>query len=167
MDVRFHRATLPGELNDLLEFDRRTFGAFPDDLFEPEDWSGCVSYWMFVDGIKVGCSAFQHNVDYDEEPRSGYLYIASTGILPEFQGRGFGKKQKQWQIEYARQNGFAMIVTNMRQSNTRIIRLNRSLGFKYRGLDAEYYHHPDEPAVVMELSLEIAGGLSSLRDDRE
>jgi ribosomal protein S18 acetylase RimI-like enzyme len=166
MDIKFQKATLPGDLDDLLEFDHRTFGAYPDDLFEREDWSGCVSYWMFVNGIKVGCSAFQHNVDYDGAPRSGCLYIASTGILPEFQGRGFGKKEKQWQIEYAHRNGFAMMVTNMRQSNTRIIRLNRSLGFRYRGLDAAYYHNPDEPAVVMELSLK-ADGPSSLRDDRE
>jgi GNAT superfamily N-acetyltransferase len=154
MDIKFQRVILPDELPDLLDFDRRTFGAFPDDLFEPEDWSGCESFWMFVDGIKVGCSALQRNVDYDQESRSGYIYIASTGVLPEFQSKGFGRKQKEWQIEYARQLGFAVIVTNMRQSNTRIIRLNQSLGFRCRGLDAEYYHCPDEPAIVMELSFE-------------
>src|ERR1039458_1100290 len=130
MDVKFQKAKLPEELNNLLDFDRKTFGSFPNDLFEPEDWGDCESYWMFVDGIKVGCSAFQHNIDYDEKPRSGYLYIASTGILPEFQSRGFGRKQKEWQIEYACHHGFSMIVTNMRQSNTHIIRLNQSLGFR-------------------------------------
>ena len=28
----------------------------------PEDWNNYESYWMFVDGIKVGCTAFQHDV---------------------------------------------------------------------------------------------------------
>jgi len=129
MDIKFQKAKLSEELNDLLDFDRKAFGSYPDDLFEPEDWGDNESYWMLVDGIRVGCSAFQHNIDYDEKPRSGCLYIASTGILPEFQGRGFGRKQKEWQIYYALHHGFDMMVTNMRQSNTRIINLNQSLGF--------------------------------------
>jgi ribosomal protein S18 acetylase RimI-like enzyme len=101
----------------------------------------------------VGCSAFQCNVDYDEEPKVGCLYVASTGILPEFQGKGLGRKQKEWQIEDARNHGFSVIATNMRQSNAPIIHLNQSLGFKFRTSEADYYHDPDEPAVVMELSL--------------
>ena len=153
MNVEFRKAVLPRDLDDLLDFDRRMFGSFPDDLFEPADWNSSESYWMFVDGTKVGCSAFQHNVDYDEEPRTGCLYIASTGILPEFQGKGLGRKQKEWQIEYARNYGFSVIVTNMRQSKAPIIHLNRSVGFKFRSLEAGYYHDPDEPAIVMELSL--------------
>jgi hypothetical protein len=41
----------------------------------------------------------------------------------------------------------------MRQSNLRMIWLNLGLGFKSRGLDASFYHDPDEPAVLMESSL--------------
>ena len=79
--------------------------------------------------------------------------MASTGILPEFQGRGLGRKQKEWQVGYARDHGFSAIVTNMRKSNVKIKRLNESVGFKFRCLEADYYHEPDEAAVVMELSL--------------
>ena len=149
MLVEFRGVTLPNELDDLLEFDRRVFGRYPDDLFEAEDWNNYESYWMFADGIKVGCTAFEHDVDYDGELRPGCLFIASTGILPEFEGKRLGRKQKEWQIKYASEHGFFVIVTNMRQSNARILHLNESLGFTFRCLDPDYYHDPDEPATVV------------------
>lgn len=151
--VEFKEAILPLDLDELLDFDRRIFGQFPADLFSAEDWSSCHSYWMEVDGIKVGCCAVEWNVDFDEKPRKGCLYLVSTGILPEYQGKGFGRKQKIWQIEYARQNGFSSIVTNMRESNHRIIRLNEALGFEFRVKVPAYYAIPVEAAIVMEFSL--------------
>ena len=64
-----------------------------------------------------------------------------------------GAQQKQWQIEYARERGFEIIVTNMRESNTRIIRLNKKFGFATRELVPGYYSDPEEAAIVMELRL--------------
>jgi ribosomal protein S18 acetylase RimI-like enzyme len=153
MNIEFRRAKVPDEIGDLCEFDRKAFAAFPGDVFDPEDWAEYESHWMIVDGNVVGCSAFVHDVDYDERPRPRSLYIISTGVLPEFQGRGLGTRQKQWQIEYARRHGFEVIVTNMRESNGRIIRLNQKLGFRTREVVAGYYTDPEERAVVMELRL--------------
>ena len=59
---------------------------------------------------------------------------------------------KTWQIEYAKQRGFTKIVTNMRQSNERIIRLNQKFGFTVKGIDRQYYDD-GERCVVMELDL--------------
>ena len=151
--IEFKEAVLPPELDDLLEFDRKVFAEFPEDLFTEEDWAQYHSYWMFADGVKVGCSAFQYHADIDGEPRPRCLYIVSTGILPEYQGKGLGRKQKEWQIEHARKNGFRSIVTNMREGNQRIIQLNKALGFRFRGKVPDYYTAPVEPAIVMELSL--------------
>jgi len=153
MKIEFRQVILPGDLDALLDFDRRMFGSFPDDLFEPEEWGDLKSYWMYADGVKVGCCAFEQDCDYDQRPRPGCLYVASTGILPEFQGKGLGRKQKEWQIEYARNHGFSVIVTNMRESNVRIRRLNESVGFRLRCSEPHYYCEPDEPAVIMELSV--------------
>ena len=75
--------------------------------------------------------------------------------MPEYQGKGFGRKQKEWEVEYARQNGFSSIVTNMRESNHRIIRLNEALGFKFRENVPDYYTLPVEAAIVMELSVKL------------
>jgi ribosomal protein S18 acetylase RimI-like enzyme len=41
----------------------------------------------------------------------------------------------------------------MRQSNSRIIRLNKKFGFTTRELVPGYYRDPEEAAVVMELTL--------------
>jgi GNAT superfamily N-acetyltransferase len=153
MNVEFRKAILPDEIEALCKFDHVAFESFPADLFDAEDWAQYESYWMIVNGRTVGCSAFLHDVDYDEQPRPKCLYIVSTGTLPEVQGQGLGTKQKQWQIEYARLRGFEFIVTNMRQSNSRIMRLNEKFGFKARELVPGYYDDPDEAAVVMELKL--------------
>ena len=64
-----------------------------------------------------------------------------------------GAKQKEWQIEYARQHGFEGIVTNMGESNVRLIRLNEKFGFKTRGIAPGYYSNPEERALVMELKV--------------
>jgi ribosomal protein S18 acetylase RimI-like enzyme len=153
MSVEFRRVRVPDEIEVLCEFDRKAFASFPADLFDPEEWAEYESYWMIVDGNTVGCSAFVRDVDYDEQPRPKCLYIMSTGVLPEFQGRGLGSKQKQWQIEYAIERGFEIIVTNMWESNTRISRLNNKFGFTTRELVPGYYSDPEEAAVVMELKL--------------
>jgi GNAT superfamily N-acetyltransferase len=157
--VEFRKVIIPDEISALCDFDREAFHNHPADLFTPEEWHDYESYWMIVDGKTVGCSAFIHDADYDGRRRRGCLYIVSTGVLPEFQHQGFGTKQKEWQIEYAKQHGFTLIVTNMRQSNKAIIRLNQKFGFKTRKIDLDYYNHPDEPAVVMELQLEDLSGL--------
>jgi len=151
--IEFRRAAIPDEIDALCEFDRKVFHAYPSDVYGPEAWKEFESHWLIVDGIIVGCTAFGHNVDYDYEARPGYLFISSTGVLPEFRRKGFGKEQKKWQIEYAKKNGFKIIVTNMRQSNEPIIRLNEWFGFKQRKVHLHYYHEPDEAAIVMELDL--------------
>src|SRR5260370_9723251 len=140
---------IPDGIGALCEFERRAFHVYPNDVYDAEDWKEVESYWMIVDGETVGCTAFDHNIDYDDRPRPGCLYISSTSVLPEFQGQGFGKKQKEWQIEYAKQNGFQVIVTNMRQSNERIIGLNERFGFQRRKTVPGYYTDPSEPAVLL------------------
>ncbi|SRR5216684_2284406 len=150
--VELRKAIIPDEVEALGDFDRRAFHLHPQDVFTPEQWEECESYWMVVDGQAVGCSAFIHNVDYTKQTRPDCLYIISTGVAPEFQGKGLGNRQKAWQIEYAKQRGFTKIVTNMRQSNKRIIRLNEKLGFTIRKIDHGCYRD-GELCVVMELDL--------------
>jgi len=151
--IEFKKAIIPDEIGALCEFDRRAFCAYPNDAYGPESSQELESYWMIVERKTVGCTAFGHNIDFDQMPRPGCLYISSTSVLPEFQGQGFGKRQKEWQIEYAKQNGFQVIVTNMRQSNERIIRINERFGFQRTKTVPDCYSDPKESAVVMELDL--------------
>jgi GNAT superfamily N-acetyltransferase len=151
--IEFRRVIAADEMDALCELDRKIFHKYPADLFTPEEWAGFESYWMIADGKTIGCSAFIRDSDYDDEPRPGCLHIMSTGVLPEFRRRGFGTKQKQWQIEFAKQQGFQVIVTNTRESNVAMLQLNLKLGFVIREVAPHFYYEPDEPAIVMELQL--------------
>ena len=161
MRTEFRRVKTPDEIRSLLTFDRKVFDAV--DRFPAEYWSSVQSYWMLVDGVKVGCCAFEKNVDFQGDQREdglnprldGSLYIASTGILPRFQGRGFGRLMKSWQIAYASHHEFKRIVTNTRKRNKRMIHLNRIFGFKVIRITPRYYSHPADSTVVMELRLTV------------
>jgi ribosomal protein S18 acetylase RimI-like enzyme len=80
---------------------------------------------------------FREDLDDRNPVRHRSLYICSTGILPEFQGKGRGNLFKCWQVAYAPHHGFNRIVTNHRKSNRRIIKLNESFGFKIVRTNAE------------------------------
>ena len=159
MTTGFRKARLPGELGSLMAFDRKVFPR--SDLFDAAAWNACESYWMLVDGIKVGCCAFEKHVDFQDDlsrespnPRlQRSLYISSTGILPDFQGKGFGTLLKAWEVAYARRHGFTRIVTNTRKRNKHMIALNRKFGFRIIRTSPGYYSGPPDSTVVMELLL--------------
>ena len=154
MLTEFRAARLPQELRSLVNFDRRVFPR--GDVFAPSYWRELESWWMIVDGVKVGCSAFALHVDFRgdvTEHMQGSLYIASTGIHPAWQGLGFGSMLKAWQVCYARQHGFHRIVTNTRRKNTAMICLNRKFHFRTIHTTPGYYRDPRDAAVVMELRL--------------
>ena len=146
MRVEFRKADLPAELRSLVTFDRKVFGS---DAFHREMWQDFEAWWMLVDGVKAGCSAFERH-----EPERGSLYIATTGILPRLQGRGLGRLMKAWQIAWARHHGFKRIVATHRAGNKAMIALNQSFGFRRIGKKIPgYYENPSEAAVSMELVL--------------
>ncbi len=142
MNTEFRPAEIPRELRSLCAFDRKVF---PGDHFPPSEWKTYETYWMLVDGRKIGCCAFDNQGDT--------LYIATTGILPAYQRLGFGRLLKAWEVAYARRNRFKRLITNSRQSNAAMIALNRMFGFRRVRTIKDYYDDPAEPAVVMELRL--------------
>ena len=155
MKVEFRRANVRTELRSLVAFDRKVFRA---DAFDADMWSEFQVWWMLVDGVKAGCAAFEPHT-----PKRGTLYVATTGILPRLQGRGLGRLMKAWQIAWARQHGFVRITSHHRASNTAMIALNKSFGFRRTGTRQGYYTNPDEARVSMELTLSEASRMSLLR----
>ncbi len=157
MNIEFRRAIVPREIPSLVAFDHKTFPRA--DWFSAADWKHYEAYWMIAGKTKAGCCALQPHVDFQEDiredgvnpPCPGSLYIASTGILPRYQGMGFGRLLKSWEISYARYHGFTRIVTNMRKSNAAMIRLNRQFKFRVVRTTPDYYRDPAEATVVMEL----------------
>jgi GNAT superfamily N-acetyltransferase len=157
MKTEFRKANPATEIRGLMAFDRKVFPS--SDLFDADYWKACVVYWLIVDGVKVGCCAFEEHVDFQDDlsdgnpPRKGSLYIASTGILPKLQGKGLGTLLKSWQICYARHYGFKRIVTNTRGRNTTMIVLNQQFGFRIIRTTPHYYSDPPDSTVVMNLRL--------------
>ena len=153
MHTEFREAVLPGEIRALQAFDRRVFP--PADRFPADYWKQLQSFWLLVDRVKAGCCAFQPHTDFERETQvRGCLYIASTAILPRFQGRGLGRLMKAWQIAFAERHGFERIVTNTRKRNRAMIRLNESFGFEVIRVTPRYYSDPTDATVVMQLRLE-------------
>jgi ribosomal protein S18 acetylase RimI-like enzyme len=157
MMLEFRRAVLPEDGPELWKLDVEIFGR---DAFAPEDWLSLESYWIVVDGQVAGCAAFIPDVEFQEDLRgdgenaaqSGTIYIQSTGLLRAYRGRGMGKRIKEWEIEYARRNGFRRIVTNCRESNAAMISINEKYGFRAIRSTPGYYED-GEATVVMELVL--------------
>jgi ribosomal protein S18 acetylase RimI-like enzyme len=160
MKTTFRKANPSKELQELVDFDRKVFEKA--DRFPKSQWREYKSYWMIVDGKKAGCCAFEHNVDFQKDPKTGEsppldgsLYIATTAILPPFRRKGLGDLLKVWQISYARHHGFTRIVTNSRKSNRAMIELNKKFGFTAIETVPGYYSGK-ESAVVMEKRLTVS-----------
>jgi len=157
MRIEFQKAELPDDAVALWEMDLEIFGV---DAFELAHWLMLESYWILVDGERAGCAAFIHDVDFAEDlrdddendPQQGTLYIQSTGLLKRHRGRGVGTRVKEWQIDYARRHGFQRMITNCRESNARMIDINRRFGFQAIRTTPGYYGD-GEATVVMELRL--------------
>jgi len=138
--VEFRKADAARELRSLIAFDHKVFRK--SDWFSTEEWRAYESYWMLIDGRKVGCCAFERHPDT--------LDVVSSGIHPRHQRKGFGTVMKAWQVSFARQQGFARMATCSRLSNLPMIAINRKFGFKKVRIKRAYYGDPVESAVVME-----------------
>ena len=157
MHTEFRPVDPAREVRALLVFDRKVFGSA--DAYSAEMWRAYESYWMFVDGKKVGCCAFERDHDFRDDlgesdpPLKGTLHITSTGLLPKYQGLGLGTLMKAWQVAFARRHGFTRLVTASRKSNVRMIALNKKFGFQAIRVTPRYYREPVEAILVQELKL--------------
>lgn len=157
MVLEFRRAAVPEEIAELCRLDLEIFGK---DAFDEELWLSLEPYWILVDGTVAGCAAFALDTEFQEDlreddenvPRQGTLYIQTTGLLGDYRGQGLGKRIKEWQVEYARRNGFERVVTNCRESNAAMIAINEKYGFRAIRTTPGYYED-GEATVVMELIL--------------
>lgn len=160
METQFQKAIVPEEAHQLIAFDREVFPR--SDLLSAEQWKQYETYWMIVDGTKVGCCAFQTDVDFQDDLRrdgvnprlKGSLYISTAAILPAYRGSGLGRLFMCWQIAYARYHGYRRIVTNTRERNLPIVALTRELGFQVIRTTPGYYSSPTDATIVMEFLLE-------------
>ena len=77
--VESKKVVVPDEIDALCDFDRRAFSQYPQDVFSPQLWEKCESYWMIADGNVVGRSTFLLNADYDTRPK--YCWAPSSARM--------------------------------------------------------------------------------------
>ncbi len=149
------------EVEALMALDKRIFLA-ADCFDEPSYWQDYQVFWIFLDGRPepIGSIALGHDteigVDWKtDKPSPGCLYIASTGLLPEFQSQGIGSVVKQWEIDYAKAHRFERVFTHCRASNAKSLGLNQKFGFAITRTVPDYYEDPKEDTVVLELKLKV------------
>jgi hypothetical protein len=94
--VEFKKIIVPDEIEALCDFDQEAFSLHPQDVFPPQVWEKCESYWMIADGEVVGCSAFLLNADYNAQPRR-VVYVSRAPV--------YGQSSKAGDSEGNRKNG--------------------------------------------------------------
>ncbi|HUC31139.1 MAG TPA: GNAT family N-acetyltransferase [Candidatus Paceibacterota bacterium] len=134
-------------ISALAQLEKKIFPA-ADCLVYPEDWEGDEAFWILADGKIVGMMTFYFDWSAWRTKSPRCLYIESTGVLPEFRRKGIGSFAKEWQIQYARSNGFTRIETSCRESNAAIVALNRKFGFLVLGRIPHFYVAPDESGII-------------------
>lgn len=153
MEVEF-RPAQKHEALTLRRFDMKMFEE--SDWFTLEEWKLFTCYWIVVNRQKVGSIALAINRDFweidEEKPkyREGSMFIASTGLAPEFRGKGIGDIAKVFELGVAKDHGCTRIITNCRESNEASIGLNTKHGFEIVRHVPNYYHGPVEAATVLE-----------------
>ncbi len=106
------------------------------------------TYLILKDGAEaVGYLSYLHILDE--------LHIMNVAVLPEYQGRGYGKILVSRIIEDALAKGAVAITLEVRQSNHRAQRLYEGFGFVCVGTRPHYYMDKENALIYW---LELGGG---------
>lgn len=76
-------------------------------------------------------------------------YIANIAVLPEFQGKGFGKAITTHLINRAENLNCEFISLEVRPSNSVAVSMYSSLGFEEIGRRKNFYTSPTEDGLIM------------------
>lgn len=116
-------------------------------LQHPVPWSSA----SFMDALRNG-RTWHSRVLKDEMRHVLGYYIAMTAgddedlltitVRPEFAGQGLGRHLLQDLLVNARQRGAARVFLEVRESNSRAIRLYTQMGFRISGMRKNYYPVP-------------------------
>jgi ribosomal-protein-alanine N-acetyltransferase len=82
--------------------------------------------------------------------------ITNVAVSTEYRNCGIGQKLIKSLIDYSKENSINILRLEVRESNIAAISLYKKLGFYNVGLRKNYYSHPKENAVLMDLNLDTA-----------
>lgn len=140
------------DLDEVLAIERLSFsmpwsrGAF---LYEMQQNRAARCWAMREDGSVVAYVCLWEIADE--------LHITNIAVHPSQRRRGLGRSLLGGVIEDGRARGLRVVVLEVRPSNREALPLYESFGFRVVGRRRGYYYDTGEDALVMEVSLAVAG----------
>lgn len=85
----------------------------------------------------------------------GESHLLNLSVHPDWQKRGFGRRLLNNMLEYARVKGATASFLEVRESNTRAIKLYLAQGYNQVGIRTDYYpaRHGREDAIIFALQI--------------
>jgi len=77
------------------------------------------------------------------------VQISNVAIHPDFRRMGIGRSVLEEVLSHVKKQGVQFVVLEVRPSNFVARSLYNKLGFKVIGIRKDYYHQPNEDALVM------------------
>ena len=84
---------------------------------------------------------------------AGEAQVLNLATLPEFRGRGYGRRLLERLFDEAREVGCSSVTLEVRESNKSARGLYTAVGFVEVGCRPDYYQAPREAAIIMEKAL--------------
>jgi len=141
---------LPASLRDLNALHKLERACFDQDAWSLFD---LIAVLTFPDVVRLKAVADGQMVGFiagDPRPSQGFSWIATIGVLPEYQGNGIGRallRACESRLHTPR------IRLSVRMGNTVAIRLYEKEGYQHVDIWRAYYND-GEDALVMEKSVE-------------
>lgn len=109
---------------------------------ESELENSCANFFTLEYDKKIVAYGGMHIV-IDE------CYVDNIAVLPEFQGKGFGRMVTEFLVDTANKRECQFISLEVRPSNTKAVSLYKSLDFKEVGRRKNFYSSPTEDGLIM------------------
>lgn len=126
------------------------------ERLEQTCFSDAWSIRLLQDGLSSCWDTFL--VAEDQEQICGYAVlrvlvgegeIQRIAVFPEFRKMGIGRKLMEAMLEIASEQGAADITLEVRAGNLPAINLYKAYDFQEEGLRRNYYHDPEEDALIL------------------
>lgn len=141
------RQMCPEDIDEVLSIEKQTFS----DPWSREDFVYCCANEdqycpvVIVDGHVAGYAMMTNIV--------GECEIGNIAVSGEHRRKGFGRTLMDSMLAEALRINASRIMLEVRDSNVPARTLYDSYGFVQVGLRKEYYSHPTEDAILMDLVL--------------
>jgi len=145
MTLKIDPLTTPADIDEVLKIEQASFAnPWTRDMYLAELEHRGTSYCFVArdaDGVAVGFCSFWRILDE--------LHINNLAVLPERRRSGVASTLLRFVLHEGARLGARRATLEVRRSNHAARRLYEGLGFRVRGVRADYYTDPVEDALIL------------------